>query len=446
VLDDHAWARLRRLMRWLDQFKSCFGHRAQVVSLTQYVHGLLGDSARKSMHAMLARVTEPVSYQAFQHFITHAPWDVAPVWRRLLEVLPERRGVLVLDDTGFPKQGTASVGVARQYSGTLGKIANCQVAVTAALWTGVRAWLLGAELYLPAAWLSPEGRQQARIPRRVRFQEKWRLALTLLRRARAAGLHLDLVVADAGYGDAEPFRTALDRLRLPYLVGVSSTVTVWPGTPRIVAPSPTSRGGRPRTHAAIAPEAVSSRVAAWAAQQPLGAWRRVSWRHGSNRPWGGAVCRDARHAGRPVAPQAAAAGGLAALSAPARGDQRLEIRQVLPQHAACHDQPAGAGPRGASALGHRATIPRPEDRARFRSFRGAVVSWLVAPRRDHGCRVRVLADGAAASSRGPAFHVPADSGNRAGSVYGPALCQSAPVHAMDASSGTPLSPVTDLTK
>ena len=114
--------------------------------MTQYVHGLLGDSARKSMQAMLARVTEPVSYQAFQHFITHAPWSVGPVWRRLLMVLPERRGVLVLDDTGFPKQGTHSVGVSRQYSGTLGKIANCQVAVTAALWTGVRAWLLGAEL------------------------------------------------------------------------------------------------------------------------------------------------------------------------------------------------------------------------------------------------------------------------------------------------------------
>ena len=77
------------------------------------MHGLLGDSARKSMQAMLARVTEPVSYQAFQHFITHAPWRVAPVWRRLLAVLPERRGVLVLDDTGFPKQGTHSVGVSR---------------------------------------------------------------------------------------------------------------------------------------------------------------------------------------------------------------------------------------------------------------------------------------------------------------------------------------------
>ncbi len=76
VLDDRAWALLRRLTGFLDQFKICFGHRAQVASLTQSVQGLPGNSARKSMQAMLARVTEPVSYQAFQHFITHVPWEV----------------------------------------------------------------------------------------------------------------------------------------------------------------------------------------------------------------------------------------------------------------------------------------------------------------------------------------------------------------------------------
>src|SRR5207249_3688500 len=156
-----------------------------------------------------ARLTDPVPYQAFQHFITHAPWDATVVWRRLLSGLPERQGVLVLDDTGFPKQGTHSVGVSRQYSGTLGKIGNCQVAVTAALWTGVRAWLIGADLYLPAAWLTAERRQEARIPASVGFQEKWRLALTLIRRARRAGIQIDMVVADAGYGDGLPFRTAL---------------------------------------------------------------------------------------------------------------------------------------------------------------------------------------------------------------------------------------------
>jgi SRSO17 transposase len=139
VTDEQPAVVLRRLMRWLEPFKTCFGHRAQVLSLQQYVQGLLSDSPRKSMQAMLARVTQPAPYQGFQHFVTDAPWEATTVWRRLLRVLPERRGILLLDDTGFPKQGTHSVGVQRQYSGTLGKTGNCQVAVTAALWTLMRA-------------------------------------------------------------------------------------------------------------------------------------------------------------------------------------------------------------------------------------------------------------------------------------------------------------------
>ena len=136
-----ATARVQRLIRWLEQFKSCFGHRAQLLSLRTYVQGVFSDSERKSMQAMLARVTEPVSYQAFQHFITHAP-----VGRPTASgggcgrCCRSVAGVLILDGTSFPKQGPHSVGVARQYCGALGKIANCQVAVTAALWTGVRAW------------------------------------------------------------------------------------------------------------------------------------------------------------------------------------------------------------------------------------------------------------------------------------------------------------------
>src|SRR5438552_16310881 len=130
-------------MRWLESFQRCFGHRAQRLALRTYVHGLFSDSDRKSMQAMLARVTQPVTYQAFQHFITHAAWDADRIWRRLLEVLPERRGVLIIDGTSFPKQGSHSVGVALQHCGALGKIANCQVAVSAVLWPSTRACLTG---------------------------------------------------------------------------------------------------------------------------------------------------------------------------------------------------------------------------------------------------------------------------------------------------------------
>ena len=282
MVDRTATARLGRLMRWLEHFKPCFGHRAQVVSLRSYVQGLFNDSDRKSRQAMLARVTEPVTYQAFQHFITHAPWKADAVWRRLLAVLPERRGAFILDSTGIPKQGAHSVGVARQYCGALGKVANCQVAVTAALWTGRRAWMLGGLLYLPEAWLTAEPRAAARIPASVRFQEKWRQGLTLLRRARAAGLELTAVIADAEFGDVTAFRTALHRLRLPYAVGISSHLTVFRGRPHLVPPRPHQGRGRRRTRPRVAKRHRPLAVRTVAAHLPAAAWRRVSWRNGSN--------------------------------------------------------------------------------------------------------------------------------------------------------------------
>src|SRR5204863_6586306 len=100
-------------------------------------------------------------------FITDAPWSAEAVWRQLRATIPDRTGVLILDGTSFPKQGAYSVGVARQYCGALGKIANCQTAVTVALWTGGRAWMLGAALYLPESWLTPTQRTRARIPASV---------------------------------------------------------------------------------------------------------------------------------------------------------------------------------------------------------------------------------------------------------------------------------------
>ena len=272
-------------MRWLEPFQRCFGHRAQRLALRTYVQGVFSDSDRKSMQAMLARVTEPVSYQAFQHFITHAPWDADRIWRRLLEILPERRGVLIIDGTSFPKQGPHSVGVARQYCGALGKIANCQVAVTAALWTGTRAWLLGALLYLPQSWSEDANRRAAtRIPSTVSFQEKWRQALTLIRRARGAGLHLTAVVADAEFGDITAFRRRLHQWRLPYALGVSRQLTVFRGTPAVHIP-PSSRTGRPRSQLVLVHDTRPITVRAVALALPARAWRRVTWRNGTNRPW-----------------------------------------------------------------------------------------------------------------------------------------------------------------
>src|SRR5262249_39911405 len=248
------------------------------------VQGLLSDSRRKSMEAMWARLSDPGSYQALQHFITHAPWDAEKLWQRLRLVMPERRGVLILDGTSFSKQGTASVGVARQYCGALGKIANCQVAVTVALWTGVRAWIVGARLYLPETWLTPAQRTRAQIPATVHFQEKWRLALTLLRQVRAAGLEITAVVGDAEFGDNAKLRRTLHRAQLPYALGVSANLTIFLGTPPAAVP-PSGPIGRPRTQLVLAPGIASTTAQAWATAQPARAWRLVSWRNGTNRPW-----------------------------------------------------------------------------------------------------------------------------------------------------------------
>lgn len=278
-----AW--LDRLSAWLEPFEVCFSHVAQRGAFRRYLLGLLSDSRRKSMSAMLERVTNPGTYQSFQHFITHAPWSAERLWRQLRTVIPERTGVLILDGTSFPKQGRRSVAVARQYCGTLGKVANCQVAVTAALWTGLRAWMLGAALYVPQEWLTPEARQRAQIPTALRFQEKWRLAITLLRQIRAAGFQITAVLGDAEFGDNATLRRTLHRLQLPYALGISSTLTVFRGTPPVAVP-PRTRPNAPHPKRlqvidGSRPEAVRT----IAAQLPARAWRRVAWRNGSNRPW-----------------------------------------------------------------------------------------------------------------------------------------------------------------
>ena len=281
MLPGNAPAWIDRFLTWLEPFAEAFGHRAQRGAFRRYLLGLLSDSPRKSMSAMLARVSDAGSYQAFQHFITDAPWDADRLWHRLRAAVPVRTGVLILDGTSFPKQGPHSVGVARQYCGALGKIANCQVAVTAALWNEAQAWMLGAQLYLPEEWLTPAARRRARIPATTRFQEKWRLALTLVRQVRAAGFQITAVLADAEFGDNSTFRTMLHRAGLPYALGITSQLSVFAGPVRVRPPQPSSgTSGRPRTKTTLVPGAspprrVAEVVAAWPARQ----WRTITWRN-----------------------------------------------------------------------------------------------------------------------------------------------------------------------
>ena len=227
-----ARALLQRFGQFADQFARCFTRRPQRAAASQDLDALFNDSARKSMQAMHGRLSAPGSYEALQHFITDSPWEAEPMWTQLRALVPVRRGVLVLDDTSFPKQGTHSVGVQRQYCGALGKIANCQVAVSTVLLGDQLAWPLTFELYLPQEWDTDAARRaKTGIPDPIRFREKWRIALAHIRRVLKADFQLTAVLADADYGSNAAFRRGLERL------GVRDGLPTPRGGPKQVSPT-----------------------------------------------------------------------------------------------------------------------------------------------------------------------------------------------------------------
>ena len=256
-----ARALLTRLGVFLDQFTICFDRRAHRTYASRYLQGLLNDSGRKSMQPMHGRLSDPGSYQGLQHFITHSTWDPHRLGGRLRELIPTRAGILAIDDTGLPKQGTASVGVQRQYCGALGKVANCQVAVSTALVAGPLAGLTSLELYLPETWLDDAQRTQARIPPTRPFREKWRIAVAHVRTVLAAGFTVDAVGADAGYGQIAAFRAALERLGVAYVVAVPYFV-----------------GAR------LAGTVTRDSLAAIANSLAPSAWHRIRWGRGTKGP------------------------------------------------------------------------------------------------------------------------------------------------------------------
>jgi SRSO17 transposase len=245
-----------------------------------YVRGLLLDGERKSIEPMATRLPEG-NVQAMQQLIGQSPWAWAPVWERLgrrmtRELEPD--AAWIIDDTGFPKQGDHSVGVARQYSGTLGKTGNCQVAVSLHHVGTNGTAVLGWRLYLPEEWASnPERRQEAGIPDEVTFKTKPNLALELIDQALSWGLPGRVVHADAGYGESTDFRNALETRNLAYVVGIGPQVRVWTKPPKM-SMRPYGGLGRPSTHHD------------YGKQRPLSVhdvalkargWKNVRWREGT---------------------------------------------------------------------------------------------------------------------------------------------------------------------
>lgn len=253
-------------------------NKARRASFGMYVMGLLGDGERKSTEPIAARACgDPAKadaiHQRLLHFVGVSAWDDRAVRREAagfaLQALQQREPIQtwIIDDTGFLKQGRHSVGVQRQYTGSAGKTANCQVGVSLTICTLTEQLPIDFELYLPRCWIDdPERRAEAKIPTDIVFKTKPEQALELMRRAVEDGVPKGVVVADSGYGDNGRFRAGIRDLGLEYVAEVHSGTTVWK-VDRLGR-----RKGRPTSVREISANLAERR------------FREVLWREGTSKP------------------------------------------------------------------------------------------------------------------------------------------------------------------
>jgi SRSO17 transposase len=263
-----------RLLAFVGQVARPLPHVRQRENALLYVRGLIEQGGRKSLQPTLFRLQEsPARYESMQQFLADSPWDPAALVRACAERVGPEIGVTawVVDDTGIAKDGRHSPGVKRQYSGTLGKIGNCQIAVSVHA-VGERGTLpLGFALYLPEEWCAdPERRRKAKIPEQVVFQTKSQLAASLVERASGWRLPAAPILADCAYGDNTGFRTGLHSLEREYVVAVSAQVSVYGPETTFAVPKRQAAAGRPRTVAR--PDRKPESVRVLAERLPATAW------------------------------------------------------------------------------------------------------------------------------------------------------------------------------
>ena len=280
-----------RFAAYVEGLASVIGHADRANPLRDYCVGLMLPCERKSVEPMAA-VTAPgrtaAQHQSLLHFVGQAPWSDEKVLTKVREtVLPqiERHGPIeawIIDDTGFPKQGRHSVGVARQYCGQLGKQDNCQVAVSLSIANRHASLPVAYRLYLPEQWVADDGRRRKTgVPEDIVFKTKPQIALDQIREACEAGLPRGVVLMDAGYGANTDLRTDIAALGLTYVAGILPNTTVWAPGMAPLRPKRWSGRGRPprlirrdRNHQPIS-------VKELALSLPAKAWRIIAWREGS---------------------------------------------------------------------------------------------------------------------------------------------------------------------
>jgi SRSO17 transposase len=269
-----------RLSAFVEQVVRPLPHVRQRENALVYVRGLVEQGGRKSLQPTLLRLEESAArYESVQQFLADSPWDPECVVRACAERVCPEIGVLawVVDDTGIVKQGKHSPGVKRQYSGTLGKIGNCQITVSVHA-VGARGTVpLGWSLYLPEEWCADElRRKRAKIPVEVGFETKPQLAGGLC--AQAAGWQIPLapILGDTAYGDDSAFRTRLHARDLEYVLAVSAQISVYGPETTFVVPERNGSVGRRRSVAR--PTRRPESVRALATRLPANAWRTVPCR------------------------------------------------------------------------------------------------------------------------------------------------------------------------
>ena len=260
-----------------------------------YLRGLMLPGARKSVEPMAARVQPQnvrSAHQSMHHLVADAEWSdtrlLAAVAAQVLPTLLKKNLPChwIVDDTGFGKKGTHSVGVARQYCGRLGKTDNCQVAVSVSIANAQGSLPVAYQLYLPQEWASDQARcKRAGVPPDIAFRTKGAIALEQIEQALSAGVPPGIVLADAAYGTEADWREQLSAWGLSYAVAVRENTHVWSGAHQPARmPRPSPRGGRPRTR--LVSNARHSPLSVWelAQQLPARSLRTVTWREGTNAP------------------------------------------------------------------------------------------------------------------------------------------------------------------
>jgi SRSO17 transposase len=278
IWDAEAQGRLRD---FIEGVGGLLGSDSRRASFGLYALGLLGEGERKSMEPIAARCCcDPdqvgARHQQLQHFVTNAGWSDREVRlyaaRHVVSAMTGREPVVgwIVDDTGFLKQGTHSVGVQRQYTGSAGKVANCQTATSLVVSTRTMHAAIDFELYLPRSWTDdPARRREARIPEGVEFKTKPQHALDMIRRAIAGGIPTGTVLADCGFGDSNEFRDGVRALGLHYAVGVEAPTKVYC----------VDRAGR-KNGARISLATLAQRIRS----KKKGGFRRITWRQGTRQP------------------------------------------------------------------------------------------------------------------------------------------------------------------